>query len=76
MVIGVIKNPARKGSISGAGVIHGVIGKPIDVEIVFPMPAKDVRNLRTGKKLAAGKTIRAKWNPSEALLFEVMMVSG
>lgn len=71
MIVGLVKNPARQGSISGLGAVHGVTVKPIDVEIIFRRPVKDIRDLRTGKNLPAGQTIRAEWKPWEALIYQV-----
>jgi hypothetical protein len=74
VVVGLVKNPTRQGSITGVGKIHGVTGDPLDVTIQFRRPVTDIVNLRTGRKLPNGKTIKAgKWNPWEALLFEVTM---
>ncbi len=70
-LVGLVKNPTRQGSISGLGAIHGVTGKPIDIEIIFRRPVKDIRDLRTGKNLPDGQSIRAEWKPSEALIFQV-----
>ena len=69
VVIGLVKNPARQGSVSGAGDIGGVTGGPIDVQIVFRDDPGDVVDLRTGAKLPPGKVIRARWKPWEALLY-------
>jgi hypothetical protein len=72
VVVGLIKNPTRQGSISGPGQIHGVTGKPLDVTIHFRRPVKDIADLRTGKKHPDGNDIRAgTWKPWEALVFQV-----
>ena len=74
VVVGVIKNPTRQGSISGAGAIHGVAGDPVDVTIQFARPVTDIIDLRTGKKHPDGQTLHAgPWKPWEALLFQVTM---
>jgi len=70
LVIALVKNPTRQGSVSAAGQVHGVTGKPITVTIRFRRPIKAVKNLRTQKPLPAGTSITASWKPSEALLFE------
>jgi hypothetical protein len=72
VAVGLVKNPARQGKIDGPAAVHGVTGKPIDVEIVFRAAPAAIRNLRTGKALPAGRTITAKWKPWEALLFEIV----
>ena len=70
-IVGIIKNPTRQGSITGLGQIHGVEGKPFAVRITFAKRRANIVDLRTGKRLMNGTTIRATWNPSEALLYEV-----
>jgi hypothetical protein len=71
LIVGVIKNPTRQGTISGAGAIHGVTGEPMNIEIELHRPVTDIRNLRTGEKLPDGNIIRALWKPWEGLLFLV-----
>ena len=74
VVVGLVKNPTRQGSITGVGKVHGVTGSPVDVTIRFRKPVTNVVNLRTGAKLPDGRTIAAgKWKPWEALLFQVTM---
>ncbi|MGB2822808.1 MAG: beta-galactosidase trimerization domain-containing protein, partial [Phycisphaerae bacterium] len=77
VVVGLVKNPTRQGSITGVGKVHAVTGEPIDVTIRFRRPVSSVTDLRTGMtydKLPDGKTLRAgTWKPWEALLFEVTM---
>jgi hypothetical protein len=70
-VVGLVKNPTRQGSITGLGKIHGVTGKQMSVRIVFAKRRTNIVDLRTGKKLMNGTTIRATWDPSAALLYEV-----
>lgn len=69
VVIGLVSNPVREGSVSGAGDIAGVTGSPIDVQIVFRDDPGELVDLRTGAKLPPGKVIRARWKPWEALLY-------
>ena len=72
LIVGLVKNPTRQATTSEAGQVQGVAGEDtINVEIVFREPFSGARDLRTGAKLPAGKTIRAYWKPWEALLFEV-----
>ncbi|MCD6377254.1 MAG: beta-galactosidase trimerization domain-containing protein [Planctomycetes bacterium] len=71
IIVGLVKNPTRQGSISAAGAIYGVTGKPIDVEIVFRQPVRNIRDLRTGRKLPDGRIIQTRWKPWEALLFQL-----
>jgi len=72
VVVGLVKNPTRQGSITGVGKVHGVTGEPLDVTIRFRRPVTDVVNLRTAKKLPGGKTLHlGNWNPWEALVLEV-----
>jgi len=74
VVVGVVKNPTRQGSITGVGKVHGVTGAPVDVTIHFRKPVTNVINLRTRQKLPAGQDIQIKqWKPWEAILLEVTM---
>jgi hypothetical protein len=73
VVVGLVKNPVREASVSDAGRVHDVTGDPLDVEIVFRRPVTGVRDLRSGKALPDGRTIRARWKPWEALLYEVAL---
>ncbi|HUS91803.1 MAG TPA: beta-galactosidase trimerization domain-containing protein [Phycisphaerae bacterium] len=74
VVVGLVKNPTRQGSITGVGKVHGVTGEPVDVTLEFAQPVKDILDLRTGRKLPDGKTLAAgTWKPWEALLFQVTM---
>ncbi len=70
-VLGLIKNASRHAEMDGDGAVHGMTGEPRDVEIVLAEPFTKGRNLRTGEDLPPGRTIRATWNPWEALLFEL-----
>jgi hypothetical protein len=70
ITMGLIKNPTRRGSISGAGEIHDVTGEPIEVEIILHKPAANIRNLRTGETLPDGDSIKTRWKPWEGLLFQ------
>lgn len=74
LVVGLVKNPTRQGSVSGAGKIHAVTGEPMDVTIAFRRPVAGVTDLRTGRTLPDGKTVHTgKWDPCETLLFEVTL---
>jgi len=74
VVVGVVKNPTRQGSITGVGKVHGVTGPPVDVTIHFRRPVTDVIDLRTGKKLPAGQDVQVhQWKPWEALVFQMNM---
>jgi len=70
-VLALVRNPPRNASTDDAGVLQGMFGDPLDVEISLARPVTNVRNLRTGERLPDGAAIRAKWKPWEALLFEV-----
>jgi hypothetical protein len=71
VVLAVIKNPPREAAVDSAGKVEDVFGDPIDVEIQLARPATAIRNLRTGEKLPDGAVIKARWQPWEALLFEM-----
>jgi NAD(P)-dependent dehydrogenase (short-subunit alcohol dehydrogenase family) len=71
VVLAVIRNARREAAVDSAGKIEDVFGEPIDVEIKLAKPATAIRNLRTGEKLPDGMTIKARWQPWEALLFEM-----
>jgi hypothetical protein len=71
VVLAVIKNPPREAAVDSAGKIEDVFGQPIDVEVKLARPATAIRNLRTGEKLPDGAVIKARWQPWEALLFEM-----
>jgi len=71
VVLAVIKNPPRDAAVDSAGKIEDVFGDPIDVEIRLARPATAIRNFRTGEKLPDGAVIKARWQPWEALLFEI-----
>ena len=74
LVVGLVKNPTRQGSITGVGKIHAVTGEPLDVTLRFRRPVTDAVNLRTGKKLPDGQALNVgQWKPWEALLLEVTM---
>ena len=71
VVLAVVKNPPREAAVDSAGKIEDVFGDPTDVEIRLARPATAIRNLRTGEKLPDGAVIKARWQPWEALLFEM-----
>ena len=71
VVLAVIKNPPREAAVDSAGKIEDVFGAPVDVNINLAKPATAIRNLRTGEKLPDGAVIKARWQPWEALLFEM-----
>jgi hypothetical protein len=71
VVLAVVKNPPREAAVDSAGKIEDVFGEPIDVEISLAKPATGIRNLRTGEKLPDGAVIKARWQPWEALVFEM-----
>jgi len=71
LVLAVIRNLPRDASIDDAGVMQGMFGEPMDVEISLARPATGIRNLRTGERLPDGAALRAKWKPWEALLFQM-----
>jgi len=71
LVLAVIRNLPRDASTDDAGVMQGMFGEPMDVEISLAKPATAIRDLRTGERLPDGPAIRAKWKPWEALLFEM-----
>ncbi len=75
VVIGVVKNPARKAGVSAAGAIDKVFGAPMAIELRLSEPVTHVRDLRTGETLPEGDVIAAAWDPSEALLFQVVWLS-
>jgi hypothetical protein len=70
VVVGLVKNPTRDAKIDSAGAIDDVFGEPLDVTIEFARPFKALRDLRAGRDLPEGRTVRALWKPWEALLFE------
>ncbi|MBN2129964.1 MAG: beta-galactosidase trimerization domain-containing protein [Sedimentisphaerales bacterium] len=72
VVIGVVKNPVRKASISGAGPIDEVWGEPMEIELLLSEPVTHIRNIRTGQTLPDGDRVAASWDPSEALLIQVV----
>ncbi len=67
----VVKNPPREAATSGAGSLEGTFGAPQDVAIRLARPARTIRNLRTGRDLPDGAVLRVRWNPWEALVFEM-----
>ena len=74
VVVGLVKNPTRQGSITGVGKVHGVTGEPVNATIQFRKRVTDIVDLRTGKKHPDGRTILAgPWKPWEALIFQVTM---
>jgi len=70
VVVGLVKNPTRDAKIDSAGAIDDVFGEPLEVTIEFARPFKALRDLRAGKDLPEGRTVRASWKPWEALLLE------
>ena len=55
---------------TGLGNISGVPNEAFQVELAFPDPKSEIKNLRTGEKIANGKSISIEWKPWEALLLE------
>jgi len=76
VVLAVIKNPPRDAAVDSAGSMAGTFGEPVDVEIALAQPARGIRNLRTGEKLPDGQTIKVKWQPWEALVFQLVWPEG
>ncbi len=71
LTVGIVKNPTRQGSISGAGAIHGVAGEPVDATLHFRRPMRDIVDLRTGQRHPDGRNVPlGKWKPWEALLLQ------
>jgi hypothetical protein len=73
LLVGLVKNPTRQGSVDAAGQVSGVAGESAEIEIRFREPLRAVRDLRTGKELPAGRIIRAQWKPWEALVYEIKL---
>ncbi len=70
LVVGVVLNPTRQGSISSLGAVAGFDREPFDVTLAFDRPLTNVVNLRTGQRLPDGRAIDIRWTPWQALLFE------
>ncbi len=71
LIVGIIRNPTRQGTITGLGEISGVNDEPIDLTLRSSHPVKNVINLRTGDALPEGRSLSMPWNPWEAMLIEM-----
>ncbi|MFH1709068.1 MAG: hypothetical protein ABIF71_14280 [Planctomycetota bacterium] len=74
LLVAMIKNPTRQGTITGLGDIPGVPAEPITVTVNLGIKAKKVRDIMKGADLVVnsdGLSVTLAWNPWKMLLLQV-----